>query len=398
MSSSWQAIKGPLTVTSVTTTILFITYTSQIFVIWPYLGAATIHSILILVPLNFFVVMALINYFLTCKTDPGAVPTRWIPRQQAFIEVKKSTHTPRFCKTCDNYKPPRAHHCSTCNRCVLKMDHHCPWVNNCVGFANYCHFFRFLIYVDISSIYLFILLSCRLAQLVRDMRHYDIRPTALESAFLSINLILATTIMITVGILTSYHIYCISTNTTTIEGWEKGRSLTIKGMGKIHNIKCPYDQGIYKNVQSVLGRWPILWLVPRSISGTGLDFPINTKYVDQDEESIIIEKTFSSSVSLNRTASINSQSTSATDTPHLSNDENELIKVDITPLKPLKTKPSINTIGSRSIPNTPGSVLTFASTVTTLVDNYSQKSTANSNKMVIEEPSDYSISPQHHHR
>ncbi|CEP16123.1 hypothetical protein [Parasitella parasitica] len=249
----------------------------------------------------------------------------------------------------------------------------------------------------IASIYLFILLSCRLAQLVRDMRHNDIRPTALESAFLSINLILTTTIMITVGILTTYHVYCISTNTTTIEGWEKGRSLTIKGMGKIQNIKCPYDQGIYKNVQSVLGRWPILWLVPRSISGTGLDFPISTKYMDQDAESIIIEKTFSSSASLNRTASINSQWTSTTNTPHSSHDENEPIKVDITPLKPLKTKPSINTIGSRSIPNTPGSVLTFASTATTLVDNYSHKPATKSNKMASEEMSDYSISPQHHH-
>ncbi|OAD08697.1 Zn(2)-C6 fungal-specific transcription factor, partial [Mucor lusitanicus CBS 277.49] len=259
----------------VTITILFITYSSQIFVIWPFLGAANMHSIAILVPLNFFVLMALINYFLTCKTDPGSVPNRWVSSlQQAFIEVKKSTHTPRFCKTCNNYKPPRTHHCSTCNRCVLKMDHHCPWVNNCVGFANYCHFFRFLIYVDISSIYLFILLSCRLAQLVRDMRHYDIRPTALESAFLSINLVLAVTVMIAVGILTSYHIYCITTNTTTIEGWEKGRSLTIKGMGKIQNIKCPYDQGIYKNIQAVLGRWPIFWLVPGQMSGTGLDFPI----------------------------------------------------------------------------------------------------------------------------
>ncbi|CAO0794324.1 unnamed protein product [Mucor circinelloides] len=392
MSNFWEQIKGPFTVASVTITILFITYSSQIFVIWPFLGAANIHSIFILVPLNFFVLMALINYFLTCKTDPGSVPARWIPRQQAFIEVKKSTHTPRFCKTCNNYKPPRTHHCSTCNRCVLKMDHHCPWVNNCVGFANYCHFFRFLIYVDISSIYLFILLSCRLAQLVRDMRHYDIRPTALEAAFLSINLILAAIVMIAVGILTSYHIYCIATNTTTIEGWEKGRSLTIKGMGKIQNIKCPYDQGIYKNIQSVLGRWPIFWLIPGPISGTGLDFPITTKCIDEDGESIILDdKQFSSSTSLNRSASMNSQWTSTTE-----DHQHEPVKVDITPLMPLKTKPSINTIGSRSMPNTPGSVLTFASTATTLVDYYSHKLTTKPNNSTTVESSDYSISPPLH--
>lgn len=78
MSNFWGKIKGPFTVAAVTITILFITYTSQIFVIWPYLGAASIHSVFILVPLNFSVAMALINYFLTCKTDPGSVPVRWV--------------------------------------------------------------------------------------------------------------------------------------------------------------------------------------------------------------------------------------------------------------------------------------------------------------------------------
>jgi hypothetical protein len=44
-------------------------------------------------------------------------------------------------------------------------------------------------------------------------------------------------IIVAVGILTCYHVYCITTNTTTIEGWEKGRSLTIKGMGRIQNVQ-----------------------------------------------------------------------------------------------------------------------------------------------------------------
>lgn len=108
-----------------------------------------------------------------------------------------------------------------------------------------------------------------------------------------------------------------------------------------------------------------------------------------------MDKTFSSSASLNRNASMNSQWTSTTDTLHLSHDEDEPIKVDITPLMPLKTKPSINTIGSRSMPNTPGSILTFASTATTLVDNYSHKLTTKSNNTPAEEPSGYSISPHH---
>lgn len=58
--------------------------------------------------------------------------------------------------------------------------------------------------------------------------------------------------MVTVGILTSYHIYCITTNTTTIEGWEKGRSLTIKGMGKIQNVMYYKILGIIRFLLNLL--------------------------------------------------------------------------------------------------------------------------------------------------
>lgn len=179
------------------------------------------------------------------------------------MEVKRSTHAPRFCKTCNNYKPPRAHHCRQCGRCVLKMDHHCPWINNCVGFANYGHFIRFITYVQISSIYLFVLLCCRLARVVSDLKNIvsasksffwggggmddaadvgcnmvpkGVHPSALEAAFLAINLVLTAAAMITVGILSGYHVYCLTTNTTTIEGWEKGTTLTIQSLGRIRKV------------------------------------------------------------------------------------------------------------------------------------------------------------------
>lgn len=36
-------------------------------------------------------------------------------------EVKKLTRGPRYCRTCENYKPPRAHHCRQCKKYVLHL-------------------------------------------------------------------------------------------------------------------------------------------------------------------------------------------------------------------------------------------------------------------------------------
>lgn len=127
------------------------------------------------------------------------------------------------------------------------------------------------------------------------------------------------------------------------------------------------------------------------MSGTGLDFPISTKYMSEDDEATL-EKSlqFSSTTSLNRTQSLESHWTCNTDLARSNTLDShyDRLKVDITPLQPLKTKPSNNTIGSRrSAPATPGSILTFASTATTLVDFHS-----NGHKLPTKLPNSYSDS------
>lgn len=119
-------------------------------------------------------------------------------------------------------------------------------------------------------------------------------------------------------------------------------------------MKCPYDQGIYRNIQSVLGRYPLFWLIPQPMKGSGLDFPISIKYLDGDDEESIASTT---------------------------TEEPQPLKVEIAKLQPLKAKPSI-----RSLPNTPASIITFASTTTTLVDQYQYY------PPFRKEESDYSIS------
>ncbi|KAI1319019.1 Palmitoyltransferase [Mortierella claussenii] len=122
-----------------------------------------VRALMYLIPFNFSLIMLCWNYYLTMMTDPGSPPVDWNPPADGSgVEYKRTTHTPRYCSNCDTYKPPRTHHCRSCKKCVLKMDHHCPWVYNCVGYFNYGHFVRFIIWTTIATFLcaLFLILRC----------------------------------------------------------------------------------------------------------------------------------------------------------------------------------------------------------------------------------------------
>lgn len=130
-------------------------------------------------------VMLLWSYFAVVFTDAGSVPPNWRPvldeesgdsdplTGSEFSAMPADATNPmvRYCRKCNQLKPPRCHHCSVCEsyiqvftrlisfshgfkldfvivsggRCVLKMDHHCVWVVNCVGALNYKYFLLFLV-------------------------------------------------------------------------------------------------------------------------------------------------------------------------------------------------------------------------------------------------------------
>ncbi|OCF36404.1 palmitoyltransferase PFA4 [Kwoniella heveanensis BCC8398] len=192
------------------------------------------------------------------------------------VEVKKGNHAPRYCKTCEHYKPPRAHHCRQCKTCIVN---HCPWIANCVGFHNQGHFLRFLLWVDLATSYHLIMVAGRVMSVAHS---YHEEPTLSDILFLVFNFAACVPVWLCVGMFSMYHVYLACGNSTTIEGWEKDKVATLVRRGKIKEIKYPYNIGIIENIKSVLGPNPLLWLWPQKMRGDGLSFPVNPEAGDSD--------------------------------------------------------------------------------------------------------------------
>lgn len=71
---------------------------------------------------NAMVTCLLICYWRTCFTDPGRIPKDWQERVHSAESgppqsaAEGATQTNRWCRRCEAFKPPRAHHCKTCKR------------------------------------------------------------------------------------------------------------------------------------------------------------------------------------------------------------------------------------------------------------------------------------------
>ncbi|KAJ2004482.1 Palmitoyltransferase [Coemansia thaxteri] len=272
---------GRLYVWGVSLLIGFIGYSSQVFVFWSFLGGFTVKALVVLGVFNALLHLLYYNYYLAATVSPGHVPIGWEPPLNGanVYELKRDTLKPRFCRICKGYKPPRTHHCSDCDRCVLKMDHHCPWTNNCVGFNNQAHFLRFVYMVDITCAMSATIHALRLHELVVDAfngTYYVRQPTQVEVVFLIINLSLSLLVLLFVGILSGYHVYLVSANTTTIESREKDRVARLIKSKKCKPTPYPYDRGIVSNFKSVFGESVMLWWLPKRQTGTGLDFAIRS--------------------------------------------------------------------------------------------------------------------------
>ena len=93
--------------------IAILAYGSQIF--FQYIEPYKLQHQQILV-FNTAVGCIWICYARACWTAPGRVPINWVPDGLDANEQASRSHRCRWCKKCQAFKPPRAHHCKTCNR------------------------------------------------------------------------------------------------------------------------------------------------------------------------------------------------------------------------------------------------------------------------------------------
>ncbi|KAH0150622.1 zf-DHHC-domain-containing protein, partial [Aureobasidium melanogenum] len=248
--------------------------------------------------LHAYALVILFCYYKASFTDPGRIPKDWIPKESETVKekiIQDGRQRQRWCRKCQAYKPPRAHHCKTCERCIPKMDHHCPWTANCVSHTTFPHFVRFLFYAVAGMSHLGCLLWSRMYHLwtQRDLPSYlGPSPGLLFGLFFITAL--NSVVVFALFILLVRTLWCLGANTTTIEGWEIERHETLLRRARylggvlegpngtkipITRQEYPWDIGIFSNIAQGMGSWnPLAWFWPFSFTpsvGSGLEFEDN---------------------------------------------------------------------------------------------------------------------------
>ncbi|KAL5336868.1 DHHC palmitoyltransferase-domain-containing protein [Aspergillus crustosus] len=282
-----------LAIPAVCTLIAFLAYTSQYFLFHfeeaPLKRQETWR-------INIHAICIWICYYRSCTVDPGRIPKDWKPSDQKQLEADQASGRQRWCRRCEAFKPPRAHHCKTCRRCIPKMDHHCPWTSNCVSHFTFPHFIRFLFYAVIGIAYLETLLWERGAIIwgSRNLPSY-LGPSVGQMGHLFILFVTNSLTLFVLSILLVGTLWSLGSNTTTIESWEIERHETLlqrarhfggflPGPGginvQISKQEFPYDIGIWSNIRAGMGGSanPISWFWPLARTpnrSTGLEYEVN---------------------------------------------------------------------------------------------------------------------------
>ena len=235
-------------------------------------------TIIRLIFFNILFILLLSAFYLTSRTNPGAIPLYW-----GFYIGDQEYKKKRYCLLCQVFKPDRAHHCSICNTCVLNMDHHCPWVNNCIGFYNRKFFIQLLFYFFLSVCYLDIVFIPHTYNSIMKLykeRHTKKISFILFHFFIILNHCIDLVLTYLDFEFFRFHIKLVFKNCTTIETLDPD-----------FDKKNKFNLSLKQNWEQVMGNNKIFWFIPFIIDtgypiGDGLTWPVN-ELADELNESDI---------------------------------------------------------------------------------------------------------------
>ncbi|RCI13357.1 hypothetical protein L249_0867 [Ophiocordyceps polyrhachis-furcata BCC 54312] len=153
----------------------------------------------------------------------------------------------KHCRTCNIWRPPRAHHCRLCDNCIETHDHHCVWLNNCVGKRNYRFFFAFVTSAALLALYLIgasltqllVFMSRENISFLQSIDHFRV-PLALA--------ILGFLEFLYPAALMGYHIFLMARGETTREYMNSHK------FAKKERYRAFSQGGIFQNLMAVLCR------------------------------------------------------------------------------------------------------------------------------------------------
>eukprot|EP01065_Artemidia_motanka_P012647 TRINITY_DN16973_c0_g1_i1.p1 TRINITY_DN16973_c0_g1~~TRINITY_DN16973_c0_g1_i1.p1 ORF type:complete len:371 (+),score=84.23 TRINITY_DN16973_c0_g1_i1:60-1115(+) len=201
-------------------------------------------------------------------TDPGQAPHGWNGTRDRPKELGHG-----WCKYCEDWKPPRTHHCTACRRCVARYDHHCDWIDNCVGERNHKYFLLFLWYVTVCCLhYMFCLFHYTYSsewqpsyrrQVVHGAPRY-VRNSS-QSDWWQIGGLVGLVVytIAAVGLLFFAGAFCWCTTC----GAASSQTTYDENVSE-RSVEETFSRGVARNCQEVLGRRPLLWMVPQTMGVT----------------------------------------------------------------------------------------------------------------------------------
>ncbi|KFG80448.1 Palmitoyltransferase ERF2 [Metarhizium anisopliae] len=153
------------------------------------------------------------------QDDPlrlGPPTNDWTLVKSADISAAAMEVPIKHCRTCNIWRPPRAHHCRLCDNCVETHDHHCVWLNNCVGKRNYRYFFTFVTSATILAAYL---IGTSLTQILIHMKRESISfGDSIDHFRVAFALVIIGVLSIVYpGGLMGYHLFLMARGETTRE-------------------------------------------------------------------------------------------------------------------------------------------------------------------------------------